>query len=255
MSSSFNRLSYDINTYQFEVQQSVGPGDYVLGTPMPHCAPCFSSDTRQQMGTTGGMDCVDRPLVDVDSELHGITRRATNCPTGKYAPGQGACQQMSAYPDCAAANRFALPHEDTRLSNPPSTLRGRGWNRWEWLCQNPQERVLVPFDFNIDNRLVVKDNHRPHLATPLDQRPVLPGAVDDARSVHQGWFPASADAAAAAAACMNGGNGGIPSILPTEPPQLYWRTCKEVAGIQNGLVPAASVTLSPGTASAGAVPV
>jgi hypothetical protein len=228
MASAFNRLNYDVNTYQFDVQQSVGPGAYALGTPTPHCMPCFSSDTRQAMGTTGGADCADRPLVDVDSELHGLTRRATNCPTGKYSPGQGACC-LRPYPDCAASATRTMPHEDTRLSNPPCTLRGTGWNRWQWLCQDPQERALVPFDFNIDNRLVVKDNHRPHLATPLDARPVLPGLVEDTQSIHQGWMPANAGLECAVAKSM-----------PPEPPQLHWRSCGELNTVRYGAAAAAS---------------
>ncbi len=51
-----------------------------------------------------------------------------------------------------------LTTEDTRLSNPPSTLRGTGWNRWKWLCQDPQERVLVPFDYEVDTRNTTRDN-------------------------------------------------------------------------------------------------
>ena len=56
--------------------------------------------------------------------------------------------------------------EDTRLSNPPCTLRGTGWNRWEWLCQDPQEE-LRPFDFNISNRIAAKDAHRPCIPIPI----------------------------------------------------------------------------------------
>jgi hypothetical protein len=48
-------------------------------------------------------------------------------------------------------------------------LRSTGWNRWEWLCQNPQDKALMPFDFLISNRLMMKDNHRPCLPKPLDQ--------------------------------------------------------------------------------------
>ena len=37
-----------------------------------------------------------------------------------------------------------LNSEPTKLSNPPCNLRGTGWNRWEWLCQNPQDKVEIP---------------------------------------------------------------------------------------------------------------
>ena len=76
---------------------------------------------------------------------------------------------MSTFKDCDIPSR-----ENTRLSNPPATLRGTGWNRWEWLCENPQKRSLVPFDYNINNRLVTKDNHRPLVPNPIDQSVFLP---------------------------------------------------------------------------------
>ena len=52
-------------------------------------------------------------------------------------------------------------------------MRGLG-NRWEWLCLDPQEKVLIPFDHNINNRIIVKDNHRPIIPKPLDQSLALP---------------------------------------------------------------------------------
>jgi hypothetical protein len=53
-------------------------------------------------------------------------------------------------------------------------LRGHGWNRWEWLCHDPQENVSRPFEWNVSNRILVKDNHRPCIPKPLDPTPVLP---------------------------------------------------------------------------------
>ena len=57
--------------------------------------------------------------------------------------------------------------EEIRTSNPPCNLRGTGWNRWEWLCMDPQERVLMPFDNMVSNRIIVKDNHRPCVPNPI----------------------------------------------------------------------------------------
>jgi hypothetical protein len=168
---SFNRLNYDPCTYMHNLRQSVGAADYQLATPVPHCQPCFSTDPALRMGTGGVSTCVDKPLVDVDSELIGITRQATNCPTQKYIPTGDFCS-LRDLKDC----RSQMPAEDTRISNPPCTLRGTGWNRWEWLCQNPQDKVLVPFDTNVNTNIVLKDNHRPCIPEPIDQTLVLPPA-------------------------------------------------------------------------------
>jgi hypothetical protein len=212
--TSFNNLRYDVNTYQFDLRQSVGPGEYTLGTPTPHCQPCFADDARMNLGTTGGADCDNVPLVDVESDLHNVGRRATNCPTGHYLP-KPPCT-LKPYDNCT---RQTLPAADTRLNNPPATLRGTGWNRWEWLCMDPQARALVPFDFNVDTTIVAKDNHRPHIARPLDQTAAMPPAkyVADPSVGAPHWQPA----------CLTPNN---------DPPTMHWRSCEEVDAISNGMV-------------------
>jgi hypothetical protein len=167
---SFCGLNYDLCTYKHNLKQSVGKGDYMLGTPKMDCKVCFSTDPYLRMDNGSGVSvCKTKPLVDVDSELKNITRQASSCPLKKYIPGDEYCQ-LNPYPNCASA----LPTEDTRISNPTCTMRCTGWNRWEWLCQNPQDKALVPFDYNINNRLVVKDNHRPCLPKPINQAAALP---------------------------------------------------------------------------------
>ncbi len=102
MSSAFNRLNYDVNTYQYDVQRSVAPGTYSLNTPMPHCDPCLATDARIHPGRSGDSLCGDRPLVDAESDLMGLPRRATRCPAGKYHPpadGAAPCA-LRKVPDC-----------------------------------------------------------------------------------------------------------------------------------------------------------
>ena len=167
---SFNRLNYDQCTYKHNMRQSMGPGEYHLGAPRPECNSCFSADpSMNSRGYKSVGNCSDVPLVDVDSELIGIKRKASNCPADHYIPTNKEFCQKTPLVDCRS-----LPNEDTRISNPPCTLRGTGWNRWEWLCQNPQDKALVSFDYMINNRLVVKDNHRPCVPSPINQVEALP---------------------------------------------------------------------------------
>ena len=214
MTSTFNHLRYDVNTYQFDLQASVGPGEYTLGTPTPHCSPCFASDPWTNNGTTGGAECANVALVDVESDLINITKRATGCPTGKYMP-TAPCAARN-YGDCRTST---LPVTDTRLNNPPATLRCTGWNRWEWLCTDPQmpSKTLIPFDWNVDTSIVVKDNHRPCLATPLDPAAALPPgsrAQDPAVGAPK-WQP----------------DCRVPN---SDAPIVGWRTCTDVDGIRWG---------------------
>lgn len=51
--------------------------------------------------------------------------------------------------------------EDTRLSNPPATLRGTGINRFQPMGLNPQAKLFFPGEYHTSTRLVFRDNHRP----------------------------------------------------------------------------------------------
>lgn len=170
---SFNRLNSDSCTYRHNLKQSVGAADYMLNEPNIECQTCFKADPNLRMSNKArrstGVSLCDGLLIDVDSELKNINKAATNCPTEKYIPGKKFCN-LKHFKDC----QTTIPVENTYISNPGSTLRGTGWNRFEWLCKNPQENALVPFDFNINNRIIVKDNHRPCVPEPIDQTFGLP---------------------------------------------------------------------------------
>lgn len=180
---SFNRLNYDTDTYTHTLRQSVGPGDYMVATPQADCATCLPVDSMQSKNMAA-YNFANKPAVDISSDLLGITRRASNCPNQQYFPTDKTDYQAATpVPDCKLK-----PNEQTRLSNPPSTLRGSGWNRWEWLCRNPQENVIPEFEANIANRIVVKDNHRPFVQRPLEQRSVLP-PLNESDDVYIGYKP------------------------------------------------------------------
>ena len=176
---SFNRLKYDSCEIKKYNQESQGPGEYYSNTPIM-CNPCFNSNPRiinQKNGASMNNNTpwrfYDGP-VDVESQLRNLNMPNSRCPDKKYIP--------SCYPDldkkegypCGSDSAKGLvnpsncyfPTEDTRLSNPPATLRGTGWNRFEFLCKNPQEQVTFPGAYLTSTRIVVKDNHRPNVVDP-----------------------------------------------------------------------------------------
>jgi len=173
--NALTSLKYDVGAYRHSLAESVGPGRYHIGTPTQECQECFSQDPTIRLAASGNAKCIDRPLVDVDSELHGITRKATKDPSGQFLPDNSRSHKCKSRP-VTACRDYTVLAEDTRISNPPCTLRGspNGFNRWEPLCNNPQANVELPFESFINNRLLVKDSHRPVLPTPLDQTPILP---------------------------------------------------------------------------------
>jgi hypothetical protein len=228
LSPALTSLQYDYGAYKANLAQSVGPAHYMLAPyAMPNCQNCVETDPRVAMGKSGAALCGAKSgVVDVESDLHNLTRPATLSPDGLYrgdggppvvcggVPGAG----LTARPDCKG-----IPTVDTRLINPPCTLRGTGWNRWEWLCRNPQDNALMPFDARVDTSLVIKDNHRPALACPLDPSLALPPGcrdVDPAVGAPE-WRPSCPSTA-------GGTGGGLPLGPVGDTPLLLWRTCAEV---------------------------
>lgn len=167
---SFNRLPYDSCSYLYELNESIKVGEYHLNTPRNE-SDCFYPNPSIALNKYGASVC-DKDIIDVDSELMGLNVKATKCPSKKYNPTNKFCNLIH-MKDCDE-----LSSEETRMSNPPCTLRGTGWNRWEWLCENPQDKALLPFETMVNNRMVVKDNHRPCIPTPMSAEALLPTTND-----------------------------------------------------------------------------
>jgi hypothetical protein len=219
--SQSSRLNDDACAYTHTLRQSVGVGAYQLHAPRVECQSCFAKDPTVRLQKRGGARCPDRAsVIDAHSDLLGLTRKASNCPTQKYLPGPNGTVPsnctLAVPPDCT----WQSSREDTRLSNPPCTLRGTGWNRWAWLCQDPQDRALLPFDTLVQNRLVVKDNHRPCLPCPLNPTAALPPHnSDDRPMLDSGELPPCAQGGGSGCAVGNGRRDDhhLPSV--------HWRTC------------------------------
>jgi hypothetical protein len=189
---SFTKNAYDEGAYNTDIEQSMKIGQYMLGQPYVSCEPCYPTSPFVRIQSQGGSIVRDTPLIDIDSELMNLNRKYSRDPSQKYHPQCNgiACEQSGMPCSQGVVGRCAgrkpgeratddnLHHfqdcnqttEPTRLLNPPCTLRGTGINRWEWLCKDPQDNVIIPFSWNVSNRLMMKDNHRPCVPRPVDQR-------------------------------------------------------------------------------------
>jgi hypothetical protein len=187
------RNSLDVCSYKYQLAQEIGPGLYQLTRPDNQSVPVLPKDPRFIAQSSGVSISKNTSLIDIDSELIGISRNLTRCPDRKYMPDGNAsfncgaqtgkvrngCQPFDKV--CVDNSEFlkfadnGLFSEDTRLSSPASTLRGTGWNwPFQWLPADPQERVTEEFDFQINSKLLSKDNHRPCLPRPINQYNVYP---------------------------------------------------------------------------------
>jgi len=187
---------YDVCSYKYQLAETIGPGVYQLTRPDNQSIPVLPKDPRYISQSSGVSISKNTSLIDIDSELIGISRNLSDCPDRKYMPDANASFHCGAQTGkvrngCRPGDKLCVDNsqvlnfndnglytEDTRLSNPSCTLRGTGWNRWENLPANPQERVLHEFDYQINTKILSKDNHRPCLPTPIGQYIVYPRPND-----------------------------------------------------------------------------
>jgi len=171
-------LKTDSCSYKEQLNRSIGPGMYQLQTPNndcgKDCARDIPADPYIRYQHYGPSSCPQGASIDDDSELMGLNYKNTKCNNNEYYPGKYSLKGQCAPNGKGNPRDCMAPTEDTRLSNPPCTLRGTGWNRWEWLCWDPQENgylgpTLIPFEWNTSYRTVVKDNHIPCLEDPMNQ--------------------------------------------------------------------------------------
>jgi len=203
----------------------MGPGVYSLNRPANDCGPCgmdIPNDPYLRWQAWGPGFCAPGATVDDSSELLGLNYKSSKCSTGAYLPGRGGSRDRgvcASKPGPASDDSACFrPTEPTRLSNPPCTLRGTGWNRWEWLCYDPQDRAIIPFEHQVNYRMIVKDNHKPCLPQPMDATNVIPASAPLTNKVEvseafQNWAP--------------------PMEAAAQPwaPSPAWATCNRLRGL------------------------
>ena len=111
---SFTNLRYDECDYKHQLHQSTTPLGFQLDpVKYENCSPC-----RMELGIVAGNN-VSLPrgnLVDVESELRGISRIASRCATMNYNnPCALNGNKKASFLDCQASRRFS--NKDTSVLN------------------------------------------------------------------------------------------------------------------------------------------
>lgn len=231
---AWNRRMYDGCKTSDDLRVTTGPGRYQLDAPPMYCDACYAPEPTVRMQRWGASLNSQYIKTDVESDLWNINRPTTKTTCGQYDPRSNAINAA----EPVRAKDCEFPQTHSRLVDPPCTLRSSGWNRWEWLCQNPQEGVMIPFDNLVTTRLAAKDSYRPCIPKPISSTAVLPaprphdasmfgnldtGALSEinasmTRAVSS--FPRGEDVLPAAPSDMIGGA----SPAPVNPPSLMIRT-------------------------------
>jgi len=170
MSGEFTRKKFDF--YPYRLLESTNQINYVLDPWSQRT--CLLSRPPQPgvLGKYGVSVSTDRTQTDIESDLFNINRKINDDPRTKYLPKD----------DLNAEPRVNFPELyfdriETRLTDPAINLRGTGWfedHVYEPLCLNPQdpERIFHPGMIYIPSRIIHKDNHRPLIKYPQEEKPL-----------------------------------------------------------------------------------
>jgi hypothetical protein len=154
---SFTRFNYDDARTIKKLQESTGPGRYVMNTPGSGNNPLFIDDPHIRMQKWGANNryVFNGSLIDIDNDL-----RNSKCVLKKY----DTCQKKNissykiTYPE--KKNTFT---EQSRATHPSWKYRDLEQSNKYPLFMNPQENVCFHFHNNLNTRLLERDNYKPCL--------------------------------------------------------------------------------------------
>lgn len=148
---SFTRFHDDPCRIKKELQESTGPGRYMLDVPGNGPTPCFMADPYMRMQKWGAN--LRTNVIGVEDDLRGMTRNINRdyVKENNYAQHAQSSQENS-YPTC---NPFT---EQSRATHPAWELRDLEQVDWKILPLDPQENTCIPFQNNLSTRILEKDH-------------------------------------------------------------------------------------------------
>jgi len=166
---ALTRYKHDVGKMVENNEISTGPGRWALGVPNAYGNAAYVPNVTTINQKWGASHIMTSTKTDVESNLTNRGRPTARTTCGQYQPEQGLllAQQLTAMPEAD------FPQTMTSLTDPRCTLRGTGINRWEWLCENPQENVMVPFEYLVDSRHASKDAIYTQVTQPIIASPLV----------------------------------------------------------------------------------
>jgi hypothetical protein len=147
---SFTRFYDDPSRIQKQMEISTYLGRYQLDRPGQGVNLPFSEDPHIRLQGWGAN--LRRNTVNLESDLRGLTRKLNrdNTDQNNYLEHSVLAEKVD--------YRVESPYVDeSRASLPAWTFRDLEQTRWEEPFINPQAKVELPFNWNIQTRILEKD--------------------------------------------------------------------------------------------------
>jgi len=202
---SMTRIRHDTSKMVENNEISTGAGRWALEAPNFYGNGVYVPEYTTRLQKWGASHDMTSTKTDVESDLRNLGRPTVRAVCGQYDPSQSQ-RTLTPMPEAS------FPQSDARQFDPPCTLRGSGVNRWEWLCQNPQENVMIPFEWAVDSRHAAKDDFVVSGCRPMVRDTSLPVAKPQRSIISGSSGLVAANQPATVGAPLR---TGPPAVVPT----------------------------------------
>lgn len=157
---SFTRFHDDPCRIVKQNQQMTDQGRYHLNVPGNGPKPCYMKDPQIISQKWGG-NLWSNP-TDVQSELRGLNKNLSkrDCVTEKQNNLGNMKDNSIDYQSCNT-----LTTDQSRVTNPAYLYRDLEQVDWYYLPLDPQENVFLPFQHNLNTRILEKDYFERNMST------------------------------------------------------------------------------------------
>ncbi len=152
---SFTRFHDDPIRIKKQLQESTDVGKYFMDVPGNGSNPLFINDPYIRLQQWGGN--LRTNTINLDSDLKGLTRKLNK-----------DCVKKNNYlENCVRTNFVSTNTKQEITSQPRAThpsweLRDAEQVNWKILHLNPQEHTCMPFENNLNTRMLEKDYYVPN---------------------------------------------------------------------------------------------
>ena len=156
------RFNYDECRTKKYLQQSTGPGRYIMNAPGNGLEPTYTDEPQIRLQKWGGnlREVPGGHPIDIDSELIGLNTRIS-----KYE----SIKTKKLVTDKKNYNEKLFKIDETRATHPAWTFRELEQVRWEYPLIDPQMNTEIPFSYNNNSSLDYKDRFIPNIPKPLNK--------------------------------------------------------------------------------------
>lgn len=150
---AFTRFNYDKSRTLKQLQQSTGPGRWMIDVPGNGNNPCFIEDPQIRPQKWGGNLMTES--IQLEDELRGLNRKNNkdDVNLNNFMTHKGNSQPI--YSD----NCNAVFTDESRASHPAWMYRDLEHNNFDVLHYDPQLHSHMSFRNNVSSRIVEKDNY------------------------------------------------------------------------------------------------